>query len=308
MMRRGITLVELLVAITVVGVLVALLLPAVQQVRQTARRAQCISHLKQIGLAIHSYEATHRMFPPGGSNGFSMHVFLLPHVDQQQLFESADFARMNGGHARRELAGTSIPVFVCPSDGPKNRRSGYASTNYAGNFGTGVQRYGYNGMFRHLTPILRWPEGPVRASDVTDGLSNTAAVSEILVADGSDHRLRNYWYTPRRLIEPDELEEFAALCESLRPPQTGNPRSRGTPWTFGGVGTTMYNHILPPGSNNCVNDSRVQEGAYSAASLHPGSVNVLFADGHVRSAAFSIDRNIWRAMGSRSGGEVVAAN
>lgn len=302
-MKRGMTLIELLVAMAIIAVLVALFVPAVQQVRETARRSQCISNLKQIGLAIHAYESTHRVLPPGGANAFSMHVFLLPYIGQRPLYNEVDFSHYSNARADN-LTSARVPLYTCPSDGWKQIPSGVVATNYAGNFGTGVQRFGYNGLFRHLTPLGGWPGGPVRMSDVRDGLSNTAAVSEILVADGSPHRLRVYWYTPRALTRPEELDAFADLCASLRPPQaSANRYARGTPWSFGDVGATMYNHVLTPGSNNCVNDDSVQDGAYSAASLHPGGVNVLFGDGRVRMNSNSVDRAVWSAIGSRNGGE-----
>ncbi|MGH7201341.1 MAG: DUF1559 domain-containing protein, partial [Planctomycetaceae bacterium] len=92
-LRSGTTLTELLVALSVIGLLLALLVPAVQQVREASRRTQCRSNLKQIGIGMQSYHSVHGMFPPGSSNGFSLHVFLLPHVEQRNLYDQIDFSQ-----------------------------------------------------------------------------------------------------------------------------------------------------------------------------------------------------------------------
>jgi prepilin-type processing-associated H-X9-DG protein len=307
------TVVELLVVLAVIGILLALLLPAVQQSREAARRTKCRSHLKQIGIALQAYTEVHRTLPPGNSQGYSLHVFLLPFVDQGPLYgqlESAGFPH----DPPQDFAQALVTLYVCPSDGvadvPISADSGWRATSYAGNTGTGVQRYGYNGLFHPIAGTYRDQMlRPVRPSDITDGMSQTAAVSDILAASGEKGDTRRLIYnTPGALDHEDELEEFADYCQAVAM-SDGYPMdlwNRGMPWWSGQILNTNYTHVLTPNQNNCFNGTHVQEGIYSASSLHPGGVNLLFADGHVTTASDHIDRNVWRGLGSRNGHEAVS--
>ena len=297
--RRAFTLVELVVVLAIVGILIGLLIPAVQSARESARRIDCRSNLHQVGIALHSYHDAHRMFPPRAL-GFSLNVAILPHLEQGALAGDIDFsASASAGAGNRQVRATCISIYSCPSDASALQRTaddGLAS-NYAGNFGTGVQRYGYNGLFHSVQPV--------RASDVTDGLSSTAALSEILVSDGSLGALRTNWNTPQPFDAPNQLEVFAQSCASLSPTR-GDYWARGRPWTFGDAGYTLYNHVLGPNQKSCINGDRVQEGAYTAASQHPSGVNVLLGDGHVAFVATPVSQDVWRAVGSRNGAETVS--
>jgi prepilin-type N-terminal cleavage/methylation domain-containing protein/prepilin-type processing-associated H-X9-DG protein len=302
---RAFTLIELLVCIVIVGLLLALLLPGVQMIRETSRKVHCRSNLKQIGIAIASYESAHQMFPPGASYGASMHVILLPYLDLTALYEAYDFIKRDDGALRT----VEIPLYRCPSDpAPPALPQGVTAdvaTNYAGNSGTGVLKYGYNGMFRHISPESPpRRDGPIRPADVRDGMSNTAAVCEILHADGSSARLRVNWNTPVTFPEPDLLDDFAEYCAGIPPIPSdygwqGATRSRGVPWTFGDVTYTMYNHVLGPNQPSCYNGTDVQTAIASAGSAHNGGVNVLYADGHLEFVSSSTDLRLWRDIGSR---------
>ena len=302
--RRGFTLIELLAALAVVALLLALILPAVQDARESARRTQCRSHLRQIGLAIHAYHSDHGTFP-GNVVGRSLHVSILPYVDRQGLFDLA-LDLPSSSAIEKALAGHQVELYSCPSD-PWGDRSSvgadvpFYGTNYATNYGTGVQKFGYNGMFRYGRGV--------RAQDVTDGLSHTAAMAEILVANGSQDLRRVIVRTPYKLIEPDQLEQFAHLCRKTAYSH-GSRRlpAGGFPWTEGGLHFTSYNHVLFPNDASCTNESMIQEGAYSAGSEHPGGVHVLFGDGRVGFVATHVDFHVWRAIGSRDGREPVAAS
>jgi len=185
--RSGFTLIELLVVIAIIGVLIALLLPAVQQAREAGRRAQCINNLKQIGLALHNYNDTFACFPYSGSHyrcdvtfgiggGFSQFGFMLPFLDQSQLFDALNHT--GNGTARPASCGsaamnmtvgrTKLSVMVCPSESVENIRSAtstgnahvndnYADGHYCVNNGWPRQATGYNGE-RSVGPSS-WPRG-----------------------------------------------------------------------------------------------------------------------------------------------------
>jgi prepilin-type processing-associated H-X9-DG protein len=193
----------------------------------------------------------------------------------------------------------SLSIFLCPSDGYV-RTDLLGSTNYAGNQGSGYQAYGYNGAFALGSPV--------RPMDFTDGLSNTAAVSEWLIGPhvGIRDATRSVFMTPSPLIGKGQLDLFSNTCLGLDPASAKvSPAVIGTPWTHGDFGHSLYNHVNPPYHNSCLNGSMWQQGAWTAKSNHYGSSQTLFADGHVRPISTSIDVGTWRAIGSRSGGESV---
>lgn len=295
MRRRAFTLLELLVAIAIIGILLSLLIPAVQSAREAARRTQCRSNLHQLGIALHSYHDVYGMFPLGASESEkSLHVALLPFIDQQALNDTVpDKLTME---PMNRLAAIRIALFQCPSDAYAGN-----ATCYAGNYGTGMQTYGYNGMF-HMHRVS--------AKDVTDGLSQTSALAEWVV--GSFHSAdvrRPLWRTPYELIGADQLEQFAHLCrQTAYDPSASSSFGKGLPWPEGGSYATLYNHVLFPNDVSCTNESKVQQGAYSAGSEHPGGVQILFGDGHVGFVATHIDFGVWRAVGSRAGAETVTTS
>lgn len=315
MHRKAFTVVELLVSIAIIGLLVAILLPAVLSARASARRAQCQSNLRQFGVAIQSFEATHVHFPPGGDEQLSFHVRLLPHLEQQPLRTRIDaaIAAAPGASATFltacQVAPEHFSAFLCPDDSgspdqPPSLPCG--GSNYAGNFGSGVQRFGFNGLFRFLSPTA-WGGPPnIRPQDASDGLSQTAAVGEILLGSGSPERLRSLWLTPYSLTLPDELDQFAVLCEAVDPSSAASIGPTGLPWTNGSGGRSLYCHILPPNRPSCTNGGSIPYGAFTAASLHSGGVNLLLADGAVRFISEQIDRDVWRAAGSRNGRELLS--
>jgi prepilin-type processing-associated H-X9-DG protein len=144
----------------------------------------------------------------------------------------------------------------------------------------------------------------VKPAQVTDGLSQTAAVSEWLNVNGDRYALaRNIWSTPYPLTGVDQLEQFAHLCRQTASSQAADIVKLAR-WPVGQLSITMYNHVLFPNDASCYNGDLVQTGAYSVSSLHPGVVHVLAADGHVRAVAAHIDLTVWRALGSRNGGEI----
>ena len=172
--RRGFTVIELLVTVAVIGLLVALLLPSVNAARESARRAQCASRLRQVGLSLHGYHGLHRTFPAGSHNSWSWLTHILPQMDQQVLYEQYDFRRLPFDEPNSEYLDANLPLVLCPSD-PHSERihssSGlgglqFAHTNYLGSLAVGSSR----GMFPY--------DQGIRMSKVTDGTSKTLHVGE----------------------------------------------------------------------------------------------------------------------------------
>lgn len=285
-LRIGVSILELTVTLAIIGILAAILLPAIQRARESARSTHCKAQLSRIGLALQNYLSLHSEFPPGANyNGYSFHTITLPFLEQQTLYDEiksafdAPVETVPMPEAPRHLR--------CPSDGQAKS----FATNYAGNFGSGVQRYGYNGMLCHIAL------GPqVSHQAVRSGTSNVVIVAEILPGIGSPHQLRSHFWTDP-LGAPEQLDEFAIACKSAN--GVSDNSRRGIPWFAGNVGVTLYNHILPPNSPSCINGVSAQIGCYSAASLHPGGVNAVYADGHVGFVTETIETKLWRMAGSR---------
>ena len=265
-------------------------------------RSTCISNLAQLGLAIQSYSAVAGCFPPG-NNGrvFSAHSMLLPHLDQVALYNAINFQTtplLNrwAGYENLTIRATSLAFLLCPSDGHASR-GGISS--YAGNRGSGVQKYGYNGAFG-LSGIINF-------ASFTDGTSNTSAMAEWVT--GVNSRPRNQpnrlvFETAAPLLKPDELDLFARLC-SEADVQNGklSPLVKGETWLVGEFSYSLYNHVVSINGYSCTNNTSVQEGAWTAGSNHGPGANVLFADGHARYLKQTVSMEIWRAIGSRNGGE-----
>lgn len=316
--REGFTLLELLVAISVIAVLVALLLPAVQSAREAARRASCSNNLKQLGLALHGFHDVHRRFPSGRGAPlpeiFSAQAYLLPHVEQVNLGELIDYSQapttfgigggiVFDGSANEVAATTTVPVLQCPSDPGGGRVPGsiYGATSYAASVGTGTLNYGSltdaDGVF--------FAGSKIRFRDVTDGSSQTAAFSERTLGPGQPAAPPSPRERTRYILElPGAADTTEAACST---PTAGTwYAERGAKWILGNYGNTLYNHYYTPNENvwECMNMHQ-QKALSAARSQHPGSVALLLCDGSVRHISESIDRATWQALASRSAGEVV---
>jgi prepilin-type N-terminal cleavage/methylation domain-containing protein/prepilin-type processing-associated H-X9-DG protein len=298
--RRAFTLVELLVVIAIIGVLVALLLPAVQAAREAVRRASCLNNLRQLGLALHNYHDMFNKFPgvrdsylPGP---FSTQAHLLDYLEQANLSHSIDFSQPTSTGVNQNVASLIVRSFLCPSDPANGRVRGlaYGGCNLVANVGTGVNNGDYvtgDGVF-----LLN---NPVGFRNLTDGSSNTAAFSESILGDG-----QNIEGTPQRQI--------VQLAGSTQPTSTACGSGpwlgkRGDRWINGGYLSTAYNHFAAPNSAtwDCLNAAN-NYGLKTARSLHPGGVNLLLCDGSGRFIASNVDLAVWKAIATRDGGEAVA--
>jgi prepilin-type N-terminal cleavage/methylation domain-containing protein/prepilin-type processing-associated H-X9-DG protein len=303
--RRGITLIELLVVIAIIAILIGLLLPAVQKVRESANRMKCANNLKQLGLALHNYEGTYQEFPQARNPFPLVHSAasrLLPFVEQDNLQRLVDYITPPTSPANTLASRTRVPLFVCPSD-PANGKvvtlADYGS-NYVANNGSGTVAYGLiasgDGLFTQT---------PVRIADITDGTSNTSAFAESLLGSGKVPASPAEADPRYHVLEvPGGNDTTPAVCESASGTFTA---IRGGKWIDGHYGNTLYNHYYPPNARtwDCGNGIH-NKGLSTARSFHAGGVNLLLADGSVRFVRNGIALDTWRALGTRGGGEVLS--
>jgi len=335
--RLGFTLVELLVVIAIIGILVALLLPAVQAAREAARRTQCVNNLKQIALGMQNYHDTHSTFPFGKGPSYpgvaayarwSAHALLLPFLELKPLADSLDynfapatpgmggvvnfmppFANVNGKNT--VPAKTRISTFLCPSDGNSPPESWPGQNNYAGNQGGWLcDRGDLPAGPSDINPdelqtgIVYYLSG-VKMADILDGTSNTMVFSEHLRGLGTPHPRRDLFIIPNQT----SLAATFATCMSINP-ATATPLTSkwGYSWVMGENCCTLYNHVGPPNTPSCagipfpgtMTNMAMQ---VSPSSYHPVGVNGALVDGSVRFVTNGIDLAVWRALGTRAGGE-----
>lgn len=314
-LTTGFTLIELLVVIAIIAILIALLLPAVQQAREAARRLQCKNNLKQIGIALHNYHDTHRVFPKGGYGGFmsaanasnpalkqtgltlSWGAAILPGLDQANLFQKINQNEWYVHPDNVPIGQTVLPVYLCPSvPSPEMLKPNgdqtsaperFARTDYGGNWGerglrcfpaTNCQNnYGGTGAdaYRGMFPLLGAPS--VRMRDVTDGTTNTISVGE------APNGLHSIWIGHKNVFDQSA-------------PVNGRYASPSdTQWqsciTFGGTAN-------PPGKIGC-------DFGQEFHSFHTGGAQFLLVDGSARFVSENIDIVTFSALLSRKGAEVI---
>jgi prepilin-type N-terminal cleavage/methylation domain-containing protein/prepilin-type processing-associated H-X9-DG protein len=356
--RGGFTLIELLVVIAIIAVLIGLLLPAVQSAREAARRGQCSNNLKQIGVALHNYHQSYGTFPlgttvaiPGGTGGmnespvntWSAQSLMLPYLEQQPLYDAANFWLTNnsglGIFVNSTVFNTNLAIFICPSDGLSPTVASWASSNcnYMGSIGTttfsgqqdatGIFNPGTFGPTGYAKP----PAIPVAVASsitsVTDGTAYTVAFSESLVGDQTHftkwrdgvswtssapyfYQVADAWSNASLILQA------LSACNQKWSTSADQPSAedKGWRWASSWMGYSLFNTIVPPSAqaypwSACRTDNSqgpVSNGEFeNATSNHPGGCNVLFCDGGVRFIKSSVAINTWWSLGTKSVGEAI---
>lgn len=314
--RAGFTLIELLVVIAIIAVLIALLVPAVQKVREAAARAQCQNNMKQVALGLHAYHDVFKALPMGQYNKLHTEptappaqlatyerigwaALIMPYIEQGVLLTKvrADAKANNNYTLFQQSCANVVPTYICPSDPNGGRTPGVGNvagnaaegfhTNYVGCAGSTTFSGGPTTDGTQLNGIL-FPLSKVRLTDISDGTSNQLMVSELLLSSvgaGDDRRGRiwNAWQGETlfsTIYTPNTT--VADSCYSC--PTTANPKA---PCSAIGSG-----------------DGAVQ----SARSLHTGGINAALGDGSVRFVTTGVDPTTWLRIGSRSDGNVINSN
>ncbi len=297
--RRGFTLVELLVVIAIIGILIALLLPAVQAAREAARRSQCNNNLKQLGLGFHNYHDVYNTLMVGAYSCCwgTWKVSMLPYIEQKALFDKYYMVKFDppdttgeyryGGSRNTPVTTTRIPGFECPSDRPHAPIGSIWSHNYAVNYGnTTYSQATFNGVTFLGAPFRTvWGNGDTTGSfkfaGIYDGLSNTMLAAEVLVGSGTDLRGFSWWGD-------------ACGFETYQGPNSAIPDR---------IYTAGYCVDMPTQNLPCAVTDGSNPTMFGSRSRHPGGVQTVLGDGAARFISETIDINTWRALSTTRGSE-----
>ncbi len=325
--RTGFTLVELLVVIAIIGILVAMLLPAVQAAREASRRVQCTNHQKQLGLALLNYHDSHQMLPIGqyghnnlepewaGNPGIAAQVMILPFLEQVSIFDNYDFSVGQNHPNNAPVTVVEIPVYQCPSDDSQGRVFGgqYSRSNVVVCFGSDTMATSVPFGMLYGRPVFSTTGGPDLTTDgafqvgggphpesirtldhIKDGTSHTVLASEVISGKVEDPA--NLTWDTRGLWS---WSGMGSICYTHR----NTPNSS--------VGDAMWANIgqdcadMPDMPCDPTHGTQSDEFHAAARSRHPGGVNAVFADGHVIFASNTIDLVIWQRLASIADGQVI---
>lgn len=294
-LRKGFTLIELLVVIAILAMLIGLLLPAIQKSRDAASRMNCQGHLKQIGLAILNYHDTAKFFPPGYTStfdsngndlgpGWGWNAYLLPYMEEQALFNKINFSLPIEDPMHATVRSTSLKLLLCPSvDAPKSFPVGtrttlgvltsilceLASSSYTGNFGVTEPGVDGEGIFYRSSKLC--------LTDISDGTSHTLLAGE-------------------RSAKYSETTWVGSVTGSKFAPPTGSPLA----FELNEPSNFVLSHV-----GEMINGAASPLEINNFSSNHPGVVNYLFVDGHVKSLSSSVDYKTLKALATRDAGEAI---
>ncbi len=358
---RGFTLIELLVVISIIGVLIALLLPAVQAAREAARRAQCLNNLKQLGLAVNAYESKNGAIPADGvflgaawgsccpptndGSGWgwnaSWTVSLLPELDQQPLYGAYNFNRGADFPDNYTVGFTQLSFMICPTDSASVRPAEpWGCMSYHGNHGgPGVFGNWTGTIVQNYTtyPQAWWGRdsnlGYFGMKGVRDGTGTTALFSEKLIGLSADEAPpfvnspngkrgiylidygQNGYQSNNSAIALQSIAQCKAIPGTL---QAWGAYLSGAHWSLAypwHTSNSAYVHWMPPNGHSCLSTNDPAQGVWggamsmiTATSEHSGGVNVAMCDGSVKFIKDSISPQVWWAVGSRKGKEVISSN
>lgn len=293
--RRALTLIELLVVIGIIGVLMGLMMPAIQSSRENTRRVHCGQNLHQLGLALANHENARGRYPTGtvlntSDGSRSGLVQLLQFLDRADL---------------RNKPGSFVPEFHCPSDRDRTLKQGLGPTNYVLCTGSGI-----DGGTLQKTDGIFYASSSTNSSEVRDGASNTIAISESTLGEDAfrDGNSRfssvsvglNYKVSTESVL----TDAICDACQVYNNTAENGNNPRGYSWSLGDYRTSLYNHRYAPNTTSfdCLTAS---SGWRAARSLHRDGVNVIFADGHLEFISNAINLETWRAMSTRDSGDLL---
>ena len=294
----GFTLVELVVCVAIIAILLSLTLVGLQSARESSRRTQCQSNLRQMGIALQNYASAKQYFPRAFPSWLAE---LAPYMEMEFLDP-------------KEEGLVDYPMVICPSD--STEQIPYGNTfyklrnkqNYSACVGFHFLASGnFDGAFSF--DIATFDGNRVGPKDIVDGTSNTAMVSEIVRSGIEKKRNNVMWNLPHDAFGFGQLVQFQELCQKIPLTNPGDygwlgGHDKGSFWQNyenGGVMMTLYNHALPPNCPSCLNGTNIARAIAPPSSEHRGGgVNLLSCDGHISHISREIDPDVWRYLGSRN--------